>query len=317
MNSNSNIAQHCFRASGGKPNKFIRARHRVTKSPEPPFDGLGKSFIIRNGSLQVRIPVDKPFTSVDKVLLEHLKKGGANRTGANRIEGKTGSCPIATGTDFAQLTENAFLVLIFPFPYSIDEFFSAKLMPGLAILFLDPSLNHCLGGNSSVIGSRHPKYVKSLHSAPTGENILQGAVKRMAQMKGPGNIWRRYNNAIRLALGIGVGMKKLVVFPKLQTILLRLLGLILLGQFTRHLNYPFETMDFEKVTGELHTYFASACSRSLISLYSILSTKASHEASTIFSLTPTVDHTSRLSCDSIITRTLAAVPARAFTTRTL
>ena len=317
MNCDSNIAQHCFRASGGKSDKFIRARNRVAKSPEPTFDCLGKSFIIRDRSLQVCIPIDKPFASVDKVLLEHLKKGGANRTGANRIEGKTGTGPIATGTDFAQLPKNAFLVLIFPFPYSIDEFFSAKLMPGLAIFFLDPAFNHSLSCNPSVISSGHPKNIKPLHSAPTGKNILQGAVKRMTQMKGPGNIWRRYNNAIGLALGIGVSMKKLVVFPELQTILLRLLGLILLGQFTRHLNYPFETMDFEKVTGELHTYFASVCSRSLINLYSILSTKASHEASTIFSLTPTVDHTSRLSCDSIITRTLAAVPARAFTTRTL
>ena len=190
-------------------------------------------------------------------------------------------------------------------------------MPGLTIFFLDPAFNNSLSCDPSVICSGHPKNVKSLHSAPTGKNILQCTIKSMAQMKGSGNIWRRYNNAIRLTLGVGVGMKKLVVFPELQTILLGLLGLILLGQFTRHLNYPFETMDFEKVTGEPHTYFASACSRSLINLYSILSTKASHEASTIFSLTPTVDHTSRLSCDSIITLTLAAVPARAFTTRTL
>ena len=56
---------------------------------------------------------------------------------------------------------------------------------------------------------------------------------------------------------------------------------------------------------------------SLNSLYSKLSTRASQLASMMFSLTPTVLQTSAASRDSITTRTLAAVPARALTTRTL
>jgi len=53
------------------------------------------------------------------------------------------------------------------------------------------------------------------------------------------------------------------------------------------------------------------------SLYSTLSTRASQEASMMFSDTPTVPQFESLSRDSIITRTRAAVPSRALTTRTL
>ena len=56
---------------------------------------------------------------------------------------------------------------------------------------------------------------------------------------------------------------------------------------------------------------------SFCSLYSTESTSACHEASMMFSETPTVPQIESLSRDSIITRTRAAVPARAFTTRTL
>ena len=49
----------------------------------------------------------------------------------------------------------------------------------------------------------------------------------------------------------------------------------------------------------------------------ILAARAIHEASMTFSLTPTVPHTSWWSRDSITTRTRAAVPSFAFTTRTL
>lgn len=52
-------------------------------------------------------------------------------------------------------------------------------------------------------------------------------------------------------------------------------------------------------------------------LYSTESARACQEASMIFSETPTVDHTSLPSVDSMVTRTLAAVEACGFTTRTL
>jgi hypothetical protein len=64
-------------------------------------------------------------------------------------------------------------------------------------------------------------------------------------------------------------------------------------------------------------YTAAPPSASLNSLYSKLSASASQLASTTFSLTPTVPHTSAPSRDSTTTRTGAAVPAFAFTTRTL
>jgi hypothetical protein len=52
-------------------------------------------------------------------------------------------------------------------------------------------------------------------------------------------------------------------------------------------------------------------------LYSTLSTSASQLASMMFSETPTVPHRDCLSRDSMTTRTRAAVPSRALTTRTL
>ena len=64
--------------------------------------------------------------------------------------------------------------------------------------------------------------------------------------------------------------------------------------------------------GGVQYYFVSFCS-----LYSTESVRASQEASMMFSETPTVPQIEVLSRDSIITRTRAAVPALALTTRTL
>ena len=63
--------------------------------------------------------------------------------------------------------------------------------------------------------------------------------------------------------------------------------------------------------------FLTPDSCSFSNLYSILSTRACQLASIRFSDTPTVFQTPSLSCDSMITRTLAAVPFRGFITRTL
>ncbi len=64
-------------------------------------------------------------------------------------------------------------------------------------------------------------------------------------------------------------------------------------------------------------YLGEFFSESFSSLYSTLSTSASQLASMMFSDTPTVPQSESWSRDSIITRTRAAVPARALTTRTL
>ena len=61
----------------------------------------------------------------------------------------------------------------------------------------------------------------------------------------------------------------------------------------------------------------AGCSSSLNSLYSNESSSARHDASMMFSLTPTVPQTASPSRHSITTRTRAAVSARALTTRTL
>ena len=67
------------------------------------------------------------------------------------------------------------------------------------------------------------------------------------------------------------------------------------------------------------SFFQILCSysHSFSSLYSMLSTSACHEASMIFSETPTVFHFCLSSPDSIRTRTFAEVPFPAVKTRTL
>jgi len=195
----------------------------------------------------VGIPVDQPFAPVNEVLLEHLEKGGPDRTGTNRVKSETGSLPITTRADLAQLAKDAFFVLVFPRPDSINKFFTAQFMPGFTILFLDPTLNHGLSRNASMVSAGHPKHIETLHSAPSDQNILKGTVKCMPQMKCAGHIRGRNDNAIRLAGGIRVRMKKLIFLPISQAILLCLLGVVLLGQFARHLKIPYFSMTLKKV----------------------------------------------------------------------
>src|SRR5205823_14944202 len=137
---------------------------------------------------------------------------------------------------------------------------------------------------------------------------------------------RRDGDAGRVARLVGAAVEVAALIPEGQPALLCLARVVLLGEFGRHFKprNHHETHEIHEKMQWLFFFlfvyfvcFVVYFSSSLNSLYSIESTNACQLASMMFSLTPTVPQTSLLSRDSMTTRTRAAVPALALTTRTL
>ena len=244
------------------------------------------------------IPVDEPLAAKDVTVAEPIEEGHAHGAGAAFVKREARACPIARTAKFAKLAEDALLVLVFPLPDPLDEFVAAQVVAGLLFLLKDEALNDRLCGDASVVGAGHPLGIVALHAPPADQHVLQRVIQRVPHVQRAGDVRRRDDDRIRLALRIGPAVCIAALVPELQPFLLGFARIVRFGEFRRHGN-PY------------------LCSESLNSLYSIESTSASHDASIMFSLTPTVPHTSEPSRDSITTRTRAAVPARAFTTRTL
>ena len=62
-------------------------------------------------------------------------------------------------------------------------------------------------GYGSVVGTGNPAGIFSLHTGAADQNILDGIVQAVPHVQDTGNIWRRYNNGIGVALLIGTLLK--------------------------------------------------------------------------------------------------------------
>ena len=120
MDSDRSIGQHGFRTSSSDGDvrwfSWQWVDHRIANVPEMALDSLVKNLVITDSCLQVRVPIDQPFTAIDQILAEQVKEGSADCSGTDLIECESRTLPVAGASHLLQLTENAGFVLIFPFP---------------------------------------------------------------------------------------------------------------------------------------------------------------------------------------------------------
>ena len=132
-----------------------------------------------------------------------MKKVVPHGSGAHRVEREARATPVAARAEFAELAEDALLVLILPLPDAFHQFLAAEVVACLAFLLADAPFHHGLGGDAGVVGAGDPQGVEALHAAPADEEILQRVVESVAEVQGAGDVGRRDDDGERFAVGVG------------------------------------------------------------------------------------------------------------------
>ncbi len=200
------------------------------------IDFFVEDFIVGDGGLQERVPVDEPLAAIDQAVLEHLEERMPDGLRADVIEREANASPVAAGSDRLELADDAFFVGVLPFPDAFDESLAADVVAGEPLFFVHPAFDDRLRGDAGMIGAGHPEGLESLHPLPAGDEILTGAVQGMPHVQRPRDVGERDHDRVRrlaplfdrwLRIGIEVAMRLPIREPRR----LGLLGIVLLGNF--------------------------------------------------------------------------------------
>ena len=71
--------------------------------------------------------------------------------------------------------------------------------------FSEFAFDDILGGNASMIHSRKPQRVETLHPLPSHDHIVNRVIEHVTHMQGAGDIRRRYYNRENGPIGFRIG----------------------------------------------------------------------------------------------------------------
>ena len=200
MDGHGGIAQHGFRARGGHDDvAAFLAFHRIAEVPKVPLR-LGRHDLeVRDGGMQLRIPVDQPLVLVDQALAVELDEHLPHGAGEALVHGEAFAGPVARGAETAQLVDDGGAGFLLPFPDAAHEFLAPQLPAGGFALGGKLALDHHLRGDAGMIGARLPEHVLAAHALEAHQHVLDGVVQRMAHVQRAGDVGRRNDDAERLS----------------------------------------------------------------------------------------------------------------------
>ena len=88
-------------------------------------------------------------------------------------------------------------------------------MTGLALFGGDLALNHHLGGDTGVVGTRLPQGVLALHAVVADQGVHQGLLEGVTHVQAAGDVRRRDHDAEGVFAGVAVGLEVTLGFPVL------------------------------------------------------------------------------------------------------
>jgi len=186
----------------------------VADVPEVPLDLLVEDLVVADGRLQEGVPVDQPLAAADEATLEEPEEGLADRRGTLLVEREAGAAPVAARPEFTQLAEDAGFVLLFPLPDPLHELLPTEIVAGELLLLEQPPLHDGLGGDSRMVGARHPEREVALHPSAPYEDVLEGVVESVAEVQRPGHVRRRDHDREDLPSPLRLGMPVATGVPK-------------------------------------------------------------------------------------------------------
>ncbi len=221
MHGHGRVAQH--RLGPGRGNRHMPwlaglwIDHRILEVPEMALHRFVKHFVVADGRLQERVPVDQPLAAINFAVLEQLEKGLAHGPGADRIQRESRPLPVAATAHLLQLADDARFVVLLPLPDAFDEPLAAQLVPAELLFAQQPPLDDRLRGDAGMIGARHPQRLEALHPLLPDEDVLQRVVQRVAQVQGPGDVRRRDDDRVRLLRRVRLAMEIALLLPRTDT----------------------------------------------------------------------------------------------------
>ena len=170
--------------------------------------------------MQDRVPVDQPLVLVDQPFLvegdEHLADG----VGQTFVHGEAFAGPVHRGAEAAHLMGDVAAGFGLPFPDLLDELLAAEIVTGLA-LGGELALDHHLGGDAGVVGSRLPQRVMVPHPLVADHDVLEREVEGVAHVQAAGDVRTAESRWCRETRSNPACRQTNRIFPTLRKFLLR------------------------------------------------------------------------------------------------
>ena len=193
------IAQHRFRTRGRHHQLHRTAIHRIGDVPQMALRVFVLDFEIRQHGLAARAPVDDVVGAIDEPLFVQAHERFAHRARQARIHREPLARPVAAIAGALHLLDDAAAVLGFPFPDLLEKLLAAQLAL-LDALLRELPVDHQLGGDPGVIGSRQPQCAFAAHAMPADERIDDGMLEHVAHVERARDVGRRdHQRKVRIA----------------------------------------------------------------------------------------------------------------------
>jgi hypothetical protein len=146
-----------------------------------------------------RAPVDDAVSAVDQSTLVEAHERLAHRHAQLGAEGVCRARPVGTRADGLELLKNDAAGLFHETGGALDELLAAEIVARKSFageLLLDDVLR----GDASVVHAWQPERFEALHARPANQDVLHGAVEPMPDVQDGGDVRRRHEDAVRIAI---------------------------------------------------------------------------------------------------------------------
>ena len=174
---------------------------------------LVNHLFVREGCQGFRIPVHHAHATVNQSFVVQVAEYLDDAFAPFLIHGEGRAVPIATGSQFTQLFQDNATVFVRPFPGIFQELFAGEVSL-LDALFRQTVYHLGFGGDGSMVGTRHPTSVLTIHTGAAHEDVLNGFVEHVPHVEHPRHVGGRDDYRIRFS-SVGFRTEKLVVEPVL------------------------------------------------------------------------------------------------------
>ena len=212
MHGYRRIAKNGFGAGGSHGYGIALVRRIVTHVPKMALLFFVFNLSIAQRGLAMRAPVYYPVPAVNKALVVKVNEHLGNGLGAAFVHCEAFAVPVAAGAKLPELLYYPSAVFLFPVPRALQKRLASYV--ALVKAFLGHLFDYLyLGGYGRMVGAGQPQRFKPGHALVTDKRILQRFVYCVAYVQLTGYVRWGYDYAIRLLVGIRLGMKIAVLFP--------------------------------------------------------------------------------------------------------
>ncbi len=184
----------------------------IADVPEVAVVRLVLDLVVGERGAAARAPVHDVVAFIDQPFVVELREDFGDGLRAAFVERETLAPPVRGVTEHALLVDDRAAVLLLPFPDALDERLAPEILPALAFL-LQRFLHDVLRGDARMVRAGQPEGVEAAHPAPSHEYVLDRLVERVPHVENAGDVRRRDDDRIRLALA-RLCMETTVLFPE-------------------------------------------------------------------------------------------------------